>query len=198
MMSVRHYYIKTMDQWLMPIYRLPDESIWGMYLGTFVLAMAAVVIGNVTLNLALIINKRRVGEYRESMVKMNNLSIEALQAGDGDSYRACNTLGNDAVGRMFFLNMTFSVAALWPAPFALAWMQSHFNGVSFPLFGLGITFNYMGVFIPLYVLAHLVFGKIRPYIPVLKNGRGLTGGAGSPNDSMKSWTDLLAPPPSKG
>jgi hypothetical protein len=55
---------------------------------------------------------------------------------------------------------------------ALGWLQSRFSGIefrlplSFPLVGESV--GYAFVFIPLYILWRIIFGKVRHYLPFFK------------------------------
>ena len=183
-----------MDSWLMPVFRWPESPVIGFYLGVFVLAAVCVVLGDFTFNIVVRADKKRIKENTVETVKYNNLSIEALQAGDGESYHACNKMANEAFGRMFFLQMAISTAALWPIPFALSWMQYHFYGVEFPLPLIPVVFNYAGVFIPMYILCRIAYGKVRPGLPFFKGAKEIFNGLGAEAHRMKSWRELFPAP----
>jgi hypothetical protein len=106
------------------------------------------------------------------MVERHNQSMNALKAGDKGSYKAINKLANEAYGKTFFLQLAMASASLWPVPFALAWMQSRFSNVHFPLpFNMsliGDSVSYPFVFIPLYILTRMLFGKARKHLPYFK------------------------------
>ena len=186
-----------MDAWLMPIFRLVETPIVGFYLGVSVLAAVCVVLGDLTFNVVVRADRTKIKETTDETTKYNNLSIEALQAGDGNSYSACNKMANEAFGRMFFLQLALSTAALWPIPFALSWLQYRFFGVEFPLALIPITFSYAGVFIPMYVLVRIMYGRIRPKLPFFKGAAEIFGQLHSESQRMKSWQDLFPTPPKK-
>ena len=146
-MSAWHLYLDFMDQLFMPVYRWPAEPILGFYLGTAVLALICVVVGEFSLSVAFLLDHKRIQAMTGEVVRMHNLSIQALQAGDGESYRACNKLANEAFGKMFFRQVALSMSSLWPLPFALAWLQYRFFNVEFPLPLLEFSLGYIGVFI---------------------------------------------------
>ena len=142
-------------------YRLPDNAYAGFFLGTFVLALICVIIGDVTLALAVRLVGKRLENLSAESLKYQDLSIEAAKAGDKASYKAANKLANEAFGMSFFSQMAVSMARLWPLPFALAWMQTRFTEVEFPLPFIGLSLGYIGVFIILYIAAYFLFKQVK-------------------------------------
>ena len=181
----------------MPVYRLPEIPIMGFYLGTAVLTVVCVILGDFTFNLVVRADRAKIKETTGETTRYNNLSIEALQAGDGDSYHACNKMANEAFGRMFFLQLALSTAALWPLPFALAWMQYRFFGVELPLPFSSLHVGYAGVFIPMYIMARILYAQIRPRLPFFRGAKAIFGQLHSETEKMKSWRELLPAPPDK-
>ena len=179
-----------MDAWLMPVFRAVETPILGFYLGTAVLASVCVMLGDLTYNIVVRADRSKIKDVNANTVKYNNLSIEALQAGDGDSYRACNKMANEAFGRMFFLQLALSTAALWPLPFALAWMQYRFFEVEFPLAFLPLTFSYAGVFIPMYALLRIGYSKVRQRLPFFSGAARIYAEMGADAEELKTWRDL--------
>ncbi len=170
-----HQAFLLIDAFLIYPYRLLETPIFGFLLGTFCLAFLCVVAGQFTLSVAFRANCRWImGDNRE-MVRMHNLSVQALIAKDKGSYKACNKEANDAFGKVFFSQVALSVSSLWPIPFALGWMQTRFMSVDFllpvslPMIGdaVGYTFS----FIPLYILSYILFGKIKHRLPYFRNIR---------------------------
>lgn len=186
-----------MDAWLMPVYRLPETPIIGFYLGTAVLSVVCVILGDITYNLVIRADRARIKETSSETTRYNNLSIEALQAGDGNSYRACNKMANEAFGRMFFLQLALSTAALWPIPFALSWLQYRFFTVEFPLSLIPLTFGYAGVFIPMYILIRVLYGKINARLPFLRGAKEIFRELHKEAERMKSWQDVFPEPTPK-
>jgi hypothetical protein len=184
-------YYHFVDQWLLPLYRLPENPVVGFLAGTFALALIAVLIGDLTFNIALRVNRRRMSEVTGETVRMNNLTIDALRAGDGESYRACNRLANDSFGKMFFLQATLSMSSLWPLPFALAWMEYRFFGVEFPLWPTSHTLEYPAVIIPMYILARILYGRVKHRLPFLGDSRRIMAEMGLQAGRMRSWGELF-------
>ncbi|QTA87499.1 hypothetical protein [Desulfonema magnum] len=157
------------DSFLIWFYRIPETPIIGYFLGTSFLALVCVIFGQITLYAAFWFNKRQIDQDNKAMVRMHNLSMYALAAKDKAAYNACNKEANDAFGKYFFAQIAMGISSLWPIPFALGWMQTRFLEVEFflpchvPLIGdsVGYTFT----FIPLYILVHIFFGKIKHRLP---------------------------------
>ena len=154
-------FLLALDPFLIWWYRLPDNAYIGFFWGTFVLALICVIIGDVTLSLALRLVGRRLENLSAESLKYQDLSIEAAKAGDKASYKAANKLANEAFGMSFFSQMAVSMARLWPLPFALAWMQTRFTEVEFPLPVIGFSLGYIGVFIILYIAAYFLFKQVK-------------------------------------
>jgi hypothetical protein len=137
-----------------------------------VLCLICVVLGQLTLAAVFLWNRRRIDDDNREMVRMHNLSIEALRAKDKRAYKACNKEANEAFGKVFFTQIAMSLSSLWPVPFALAWMQTRFSTVAFTLpvrlpF-IGYSVGYLFSAIPMYILVYVLFGKIKSKLPFFR------------------------------
>ncbi|MDM8548578.1 hypothetical protein QUF72_00815 [Desulfobacterales bacterium HSG2] len=161
------------DSFLIYFYRIPEIPIVGYFLGTSVLALICVVVGQITVYAAFMLNKKRIGSDNKEMIRMHNLSMHALAAKDKAAYKACNKEANEAFGKYFFGQIAIGISSLWPVPFALGWMQTRFAEVEFllplhvPLIGESVGYTF--TFIPLYILIHILFGKIKHKLPWFRN-----------------------------
>jgi hypothetical protein len=137
-------------------------------LGTFLLALLTVIIGEFTISIVFRVNRSHIDKLNSQLEKYSELSQEAQRLGDAASYKALNKQANDAYGRVFFNKFGLSAAALWPAFFALDWMQRHFSetGVTVPGFASGA--NYVVVFLLGYILARIAFGRLKRHLPYFK------------------------------
>lgn len=188
-----HTLYVCLDTFLISFYRLTDAPIVGFMAGTFVLAWLANILGRLFYTVASRANRQSVDRENREMVRMHNLSFRALLAKDKDAYKACNKQANDAFGKYFFASAAVGMSSLWPAAFALAWMDTRFAGVDFLLPIAGRSVGYAATFIPMYALAHIVNGKFVRYLPWL----AASGKAGTTDDGrerMLSMEDLMAPP----
>jgi hypothetical protein len=167
------YLTGGVDSFLIAPYRWLHDPVLGWLLGTLFVALWATLLGEITLALAFRVNRFRVQETSQEMTKRHNQSINALKAGDKDSYKAINKLANEAYGKNFFLQLAMASASLWPVAFALAWLNTRFSEIAFPLpFSLprsGNTVSYPFVFIPLYILTRIAFSNVKKLFMFLKN-----------------------------
>ena len=152
----------------MPFFRFPSEPLTGYYLGTIALCLACVVIGEYSISIAFRLNKDKITRDNRDINHFQDLSIEALKAGNKSAYKACNSIANDAFGQSFFSQITLSASSLWPLFIGLGWMQYHFSGVEFTLpfsvFGVQYTFGYFLTFILCYIVTRIMFGRIKKYL----------------------------------
>ena len=127
------------DPYLLALYRLTGVVSLDGLIGTFLVALLVVVIGEFTISIVFRINRKHLDRLNENLKKYSELSQEALRLGDEVSYKALNKQANDAYGHVFFNKFGLSAAALWPAFFALDWMQPHFaeTGIAIPFYPSG-------------------------------------------------------------
>ena len=167
-------FMHFVDPVLIAPYRLTDHALLGFFTGSFCLALWCVLLGEITLSAAIRINRRHIDELKQEIAEREALSWQAKAAGDNAGYKAINKQANDAWGRHFFTMAAYSAGMLWPIPFALYWMDSRFHAVQFSLFWplsllIKNSVGYPFFFIPLYILARIVFGKARRRLPYFKN-----------------------------
>lgn len=156
------------DPFIIWFYRLTGHAFVDFLLGTLVLAWITILIGELTISLVFLASRRWIDASTHEALHYQNLSAEALSAGDKEAYRAANKLANDAFGKSFFMQIALSAARLWPVFLALAWMSQRFAEVDFPLLFSDYTIGFVGVFIPFYVAAHLVFKRIKYKLPYFR------------------------------
>jgi len=160
-----HPFYQVLDPYLIWFYQLTGRAGVNFVIGTLVLASIALFIGEVTVFLAFWFTRKNHNRYTEEAVKYQDLSMDALKAGNKEAYKAANQLANDAFGHSFFQQLTLSAAFLWPVFFALAWMQYRFLEVEFPIPGIGWSLGFIGVFIILYVAAYFLFKQMKRRLP---------------------------------
>ena len=156
------------DPYLLALFGLTGTESVDLLIGTFLLAMLVVVVGEFTISIVFRINRKHLDRLNDNLKKYSELSQEALRMGDEASYKALNKQANDAYGHVFFNKFGLSAAALWPAFFALDWMQPHFaeTGIAVPGFSSGV--NYVAAFLVCYVLARIVFGRLKRHLPYFR------------------------------
>jgi hypothetical protein len=98
-------------------------------------------------------------------------SMKAKQAGDEKAFKGINKLANEAYGKSFFLLMAMGMAALWPAFFAVAWLEKRFGNIGFmmPDWAGGVELSFTAPFILIYILLRVAWAKSKKKIlPTLK------------------------------
>ena len=159
-----------LDPFFILPYRLLPWETWptaAYVLGTALLALAAAVLGLLTLRMARRLHRARLRRLGEDMRHYHQLGEEALRQGSKDNFKAANKQAHEAFGYHFSLNGAFFAASLWPVPPVLAWMQLRFAAVSpelpfaLPLLGdkPGFVFWFLLCYIPLRLLCGRVAGK---------------------------------------
>ena len=161
------------DSILIAFYRITGYSLVDYFIGTMVLAFICVVVGELSVSLAIRFNKSYLDSMSREMKEKEALALHARVAGDKAGYKALNKEATDVWGKHFFTMVAYSAGILWPIPFALAWMQTRFAAVEFDLaFPLSLIFGksvgYIFTFIPLYILCRIFFKYMRPYLPYFK------------------------------
>jgi hypothetical protein len=159
------YYL---DPYILALYDLTGVQAADGLIGTFLLCLAVVVVGEFTISLVFKVNRRHLDRLNDNLAKFSELSQEALRRGDEASYTALNKQANDAYGHVFFNKFGLSAASMWPIFFALDWMQPHFAeiGIPVPFYTAGV--NYVVVFLICYILARMVFGRLKRHLPYFK------------------------------
>jgi hypothetical protein len=164
-MEIFTWAFNAIDSFLIAPYRLPDNPLLGWWVGTTILALWSVLLGEITLAIAFRANRFRIEELGQEMSDRHNQSINALKSGDKSSYKAINSLANDAFGKTFFLQIAMACASLWPAACALGWLQIRFSKIMFPipynLPRVGNDVGYTFIFILLYILSRILFKNLK-------------------------------------
>ncbi|MEF2144065.1 MAG: hypothetical protein V3573_01350 [Desulfovibrionaceae bacterium] len=153
------------DPALIVPFRLPGNVYVGFGIGLFWISFLATVLGELCMAGAYFTNRKYFAEMRREMITHNNLSIRALGFKDKASYKACNSIANEEFGRNFFAGIALFASSVWPAFFAMGWLDFRFHGVEFvmPLIGIvGPGF----LFVPAYILTRIAFHKSKPWLPL--------------------------------
>lgn len=161
--------ILALDPFLIAPYRWADNTLLGWWIGTFVLALWAAILGELTLAAAYRINRTAVKERLGETEMYQQRSLNALKSGDKPSYKAINKLANEAFGKSFFLMTAMGMSSLWPAFLAAAWAQKRFGEIRFPFPFMEEGLNFVPYFVLCYVLARILVGRLK---------RGIKGALG--------------------
>jgi hypothetical protein len=161
--------LTLLDPWLISPYRWFSSGTAGYLLGTAILALQSVVLGDLSLVLISRLNRRRLREIQTEMDRHHDLSETALRLGDKESYKAVNRRALEAFGYSFSLGAALFSVSIWPVPFALAWLHLRFAEVplelpiSLPL--LGNTLDYLASFLFIYILVRVAYTRVMTLFP---------------------------------
>jgi hypothetical protein len=161
-------FYRVLDPYLIWSYRITGHTGVDFVIGTFVLACISLLIGELTVALAFLFARKRLEEKTAEAEEYQNLSMDALKAGNKEAYEAANKLAKDAFGHTFFQQVALSSAFLWPVFFALAWMQHRFLEMEVPLPLLPISLGFIGVFIIIYVATFILFRQVKRRLTVFR------------------------------
>jgi len=150
-----------LDPYLIWFYRLSGSAALNFLLGTLALAFLSLLLGEFTSFLASALVRRRFQEVAGEAKRYQDLSMEALKAGDRPAYEAANQVANEAFGKSFFMQVALSATFFWPIFFFLGWMQSRFSELKFPIPGTAYSLGYIGVFILLYIPAYFLVKRVK-------------------------------------
>lgn len=175
------------DPFLIWFYRLTGHAFANFIIGTTVLCFFAVLIGEFCVSLAFLAARKKIDKTSKEVVHYQNLSMKAIASGDKASYKAANRMANDAFGKSFFLQISLSGAYLWPAFFAIAWMQPRFGDVEFQTPFEGLSLGYLFFFIIIYIVVCVIFRKIKYRLPYFRNIKAIL------DTYEKSVTQLKTP-----
>jgi len=175
-----------LDPWLIAPYRLTESATAGFFLGTSLLCLYCVLLGDAAYLGVLALNRSRSAKFTAEMERHNTLAETALKMGDKESYKAVNKQALDAFGHSFSLGGAMFTASLLPLPFALGWMQLRFAQaapalpVALPLVGREPTFLFY--FVLLYILVRVVYGKAMHHVGPYRRLKAALHGAKRPKD----------------
>jgi hypothetical protein len=159
---------QSLDVFLVNMYSVTGSPVIDYFTGTLLLALITVLIGDFTTSLVYRANKSHFTFLNSRLAELHDISMMALKLKDRSNYHAVNREANDTFGLFFFGMAGLSAAYLWPAFFAVAWMQTRFADIAFPLFMTGWNANYTFTFLVSYLLMRLLFSRLRPYLPYFK------------------------------
>ncbi len=158
-----------LDSYLIWFFRLTDLAVLNFLIGTAVMAILALTLGKLGAAAVLAAGRRYAMRLAGEAKKYQDISIQALQAGDRPAYEAANKIANEAFNKSFFLGVAQSAAYFWPVGFVLAWMQYRFLNIELlPIPGTGLSIGFVGVFILMYIVIIFIIKQIKRYFPHMR------------------------------
>ncbi len=183
------------DPYIIWFYRLTGFAFADFLIGTIVLAWIALLVGEFTISAVFLTSRQRIDAASHEARHYQDLSGEALSAGDKEAYRAANKLANDAFGKSFFMQIALSAAFLWPVFVALAWMDQRFADVEFDILFTDYSLSHIGVFIVLYAAAYLIFKRIKYKLPYFRRIKDILDTYGRRGREIKTLDHLIPAKP---
>ncbi|MGE4551854.1 MAG: hypothetical protein AB7D57_02010 [Desulfovibrionaceae bacterium] len=162
-----HDFYAFLDPVLIFVFRLPADPLLGFLLGLTWVSLIATVIGELCMAGAYFANGRHFAKLNRDMVDNQNLSVRALARKDKTSYKACNTMANDAFGRSFFAGIALFASSIWPAFLAMGWLTFRFAPVQFNVPVIGEV-TPIFFFIPVYIIVRILFHRAKPWLPLFR------------------------------
>jgi len=158
----------TWEGLMSALFGMTGNPVADFFIGTFLAALLATVIGELTISIVYLANRNHLENTRKNMAESHNRSMDALRAGNKKDWRVHNKEANDAFGKFFFNSIAMGAAMLWPCFFILAWMQTQYLNMIIPIPFTGWVVNYIVVFLICYILARILFNMVRPTLPYFK------------------------------
>ncbi len=161
-----------LDNLFIRLFRITGITFIDYAIGILLLALLCVAVGQMTYCWVYRRNHIYLENSGREMLRMHTLSMRALKTRNKTAYTCCNSEANDAFGKHFFAQVATGMAAIWPLPFVLAWMQMRFGQVDFqlPFYlpAVGTRVGYLFTFLPVYILVYAGFNVIKPRLPYFK------------------------------
>ncbi|WP_051260976.1 hypothetical protein [Desulfovibrio inopinatus] len=194
----------TLDPFLIAPFRLALEwtgqSMPSFLFGLTVLAAVATLMGEISMGIVYLLNRKHYRTINEEMISHHNLSIQAIAQKDKQSYKACNRVANEAFGLSFFSKAALFAASLWPVPVAMGWLSYRFDDIGFALpFSVpyvGSEVGFAAFFIPLYVVIRIGFALMKKRLPLFRSLEEFIRKNEEPSEPVMSWSDLGVKAPS--
>lgn len=171
-------------------FRLPAHAYVSFALGLVWLALLTSIVGELCMAGIYFLNRKHLSEQSQDMVRNFNLSLKALAHKDKTSYKACNDLANEAFGKSFFSGITLFASSIWPAFFAMGWLDYRFSKVSFtlPLFD---EVSSIFFFVPTYIIVRIVFARLKYKLPLFSVISHKVKADKDKGEKMMTYMDLL-------
>lgn len=122
-------FIHWLDTLLITPFRWSDDPMVGLWLGLLSLVVISTLVGEASRALSKKLNHEVERRAEQELGRYHGLTLRALHEGDRPAYNAVNRLATDALSRTLGLGMTKTLAILWPACLAMAWIHARFHGI---------------------------------------------------------------------
>ncbi len=183
--------LSFLDPVLITPYRIftasPDLAFW---FGTQVLAFGCIVLGELSMALVYLFNRSYYARLNQEMVRMHNISVDAIKQKNKSVYKAANSWANEYFGKVFFSQAALFAVSLWPLPFVLGWMQERFSGITIATVpGVGWELEYPFAMIGGYIVLRILFSRIKYRLPVFSKIDAMHKEDARLSNTLASWND---------
>lgn len=185
-------FFSLVDTILISPYRVGLPSVAAFWFGTSILAFYSIILGEISMNIGYLVNRKYYSGLNTEMIRMHNISIEAIRRQNKSIFKSANTWANEYFGKVFFSHAALFAISLWPVPFAMGWLQKRFSGIDIhtvPVLNFGLEYPF--VFISAYIILRYLFSKVRKFIPGFKKMDKIREEDALESGEMKSWNDLV-------
>lgn len=182
-------FLSYLDPVLIAPYRLfsssPDPAFW---FGTLVLALECIVLGEACMALVYVFNRGYYARLNKEMIRMHNISVDAIKQKNKSVYKSANSWANEYFGKVFFAQAALFAVSLWPLPFALGWMQHRFAGITIATIpGLGWELEYPFALIGGYIVLRFLFSRIKHKLPLFARIEAMHKEDAQLSGTLTSW-----------
>jgi hypothetical protein len=150
--------MQTIDGIVILFFQILHPGTAAFVLGCSILALFAVLVGQISALVVRRINRNWYRRQYEDMVRMHNLSVQALEHSDKEAYVAANKQATEACGKYFFSQVGVFLVSLWPVPAILAWMDIRFRLAPVELGPWEIP--YFATFLVIYIGLRMMLGPL--------------------------------------
>ncbi len=180
------------DTILISPYRIGIPSVAAFWFGTAILACWCILFGEISMSIGYLWNRKYYNGLNKEMIRMHNISIEAILRKDKKIFKSANNWANEYFGKVFFSHAALFAISLWPVPFAMGWLQKRFSGIdihTIPVLNYGLEYPF--VFLSAYIILRYLFSKIRKNLPFFNRIDKIKEEDAKDSGEMKSWNDLV-------
>ncbi len=179
----------VIDSFLIAPFRMGIPTVWAFWLGTAILCLYCVLLGELCFLGVYRFNRGYYLKLNQKMTRMHNISVEAIRHKNKQVFKDANLWANEYFGKVFFSQVALFSVSLCPVPFALAWLQYRFSGITIHSV-LHLELGYAFVFVVSYILVRYLFSRIRRFIPLWKRLDQMRAEDAGKSGPITSWSEL--------
>ncbi len=138
-----------LDRLLSPLYHLVAAPVPAFFIGTFLLALICVLLGEFLSDLTRRLHESHLRQLKEELAYLQEAAILAAKQGEKERYHERNRQAGRIYVRLAFLQGLPTLATFLPAGLALSWLDYRFASLKLPLpFSLPLGGDTVGYLFP--------------------------------------------------